>query len=75
MESKGDFVIQKIFFENFKSFQKSELKVEQISVLMGSNASGKSNAIEGIRILADISTGQPLSIILDGAKNMEGAVR
>ena len=35
-------------FENFKSFEKAELDIESLTTLIGTNASGKSNAIEGI---------------------------
>lgn len=38
-------------FENFKSFEKAELNIETLTTLIGTNSSGKSNAIEGIAIL------------------------
>ena len=62
-------------FENFKSFEKAELNIEQLTTLIGTNASGKSNAIEGIRILAELATGMEVSAILDGTKSYSGAVR
>ncbi len=62
-------------FENFKSFEKAELNIENLTTLIGTNASGKSNAIEGIRILSEIATGIELSVILDGTKSMTGTVR
>lgn len=48
-------------FDNFKSFEKTELNIENITTLIGTNSSGKSNAIEGIAILAMSSTGIDLS--------------
>ena len=62
-------------FENFKSFEKAELNIESLTTLIGANASGKSNAIEGIKILSEVSTGMELSVILDGTKSMHGTVR
>lgn len=56
-------------FENFKSFEKAELNLETLTTLIGTNSSGKSNAIEGITILAKAATGIELNTILDGTKN------
>lgn len=62
-------------FENFKSFEKAELNIETLTTLIGTNSSGKSNAIEGIAILAMAATGLDLSTILDGTKNTGAVVR
>lgn len=62
-------------FENFKSFEKAELNIENFTTLIGTNASGKSNAIEGIKILSEIATGMELSVVLDGTKSIHGTVR
>ncbi|MDE6567250.1 MAG: ATP-binding protein [Lachnospiraceae bacterium] len=62
-------------FENFKSFEKAELNIETLTTLIGTNSSGKSNAIEGIAILATAVTGLELSTILDGTKNTGAVVR
>ena len=43
-------MIKSFIFENFKSFKKAELNIESLTTLIGTNASGKSNAIEGIRL-------------------------
>lgn len=62
-------------FENFKSFEKAELNIETLTTLIGTNSSGKSNAMEGIAILAMASSGLDLNTILDGSKNMGAIVR
>ena len=62
-------------FEDFKSFKKTELNIETLTTLIGSNSSGKSNAIEGIAILAMVSTGIELSTVLDGSKNADTVIR
>ncbi len=68
-------MLKGFWFENFKGFQKAELFLEDISILIGTNASGKSNAIEGIEILSEIATGKDLATILDGSRNSESFVR
>lgn len=62
-------------FENFKSFEKAELNIETLTTLIGTNSSGKSNAIEGIAILSMVTTGIELSTILDGTKSTGTIVR
>lgn len=68
-------MIKSFTFENFKSFDKTSLELEDLTILIGSNASGKTNTIEGMKILSEISTGIDLSIILDGSKNIGGEIR
>ena len=68
-------MIKCFLFENFKSFEKAEWNIEALTTLIGTNASGKSNAIEGIRILSELVAGFELVTVLDGTKSMNGAVR
>lgn len=68
-------MIKSFIFENFKSFEKAELNIESLTTLIGTNASGKSNAVEGITILAKAATGIDLSTILDGTKSTGAVVR
>lgn len=68
-------MIKSFLFENFKSFEKAILELEDLTILIGTNAAGKTNAIEGIRILSEIATGKDFSIILDGSKNADSEIR
>lgn len=68
-------MIKSFIFENFKSFERAELNIETLTTLIGTNSSGKSNAIEAIAILAMASTGMDLGTILDGTKNTGTIVR
>lgn len=68
-------MIKKFYFENFKGFVKAEMPVENLTTLIGTNASGKTNAIEGMKILSELMTGRDLSTILDGSKNIESNIR
>ncbi|MBF8982261.1 AAA family ATPase [Lutibacter sp. B2] len=44
-------MIKSFSFENFKSFAQATLDIEQLTIMVGANAGGKTNAIEGIKIL------------------------
>lgn len=44
-------MIDKIQLNNFKSYANAELKLAPLTVLIGANASGKSNALEALRFL------------------------
>ena len=68
-------MIKSFIFENFKSFEEAKFELEQLTILIGTNAAGKTNAIEGIKILSEIATGRDFSIILDGSKNMDSDIR
>lgn len=68
-------MIKSFIFEKFKGYDRAILWLEQVTTLIGSNASGKSNAIEGIQILSELATGRELSTIFDGTKNSEGSIR
>lgn len=68
-------MIKEIYFKDFKGFENAAMPVESLTTLIGTNASGKSNAIEGMKILSEVMTGRELSVILDGSKNMESNIR
>jgi predicted ATPase len=53
-------------FLDFKSFEEASLDLSRpFTILIGKNGSGKSNAIEGVELLAQIAHGRPLSEITD----------
>ena len=57
-----------------KCFKNAELSIEYRTTLIGTNSSGKTNAIEGIMILSEIVTVMDLTTIIDGSKNNNGGV-
>lgn len=57
-------MIKKFIFKQFKSYLDSSLPLGPLTLLIGANASGKSNAIEGIRLLSWMAKGQRLSDIM-----------
>lgn len=62
-------------FENFKSYRQARLPLAPLTVLIGANASGKSNAIEGMRLLAWLAQGQKLSAIQHAVQSADRVVR
>ncbi|MDK2795141.1 MAG: hypothetical protein PWQ22_8 [Archaeoglobaceae archaeon] len=61
--------IKKIRVKNFKSFKDLEIELGKFNVLIGANASGKSNFIEIFKFLRDIANHG-----LDNAISMQGGV-
>ena len=62
-------MIKSFIFRNFKSFRSTVLWLEQTTTLIGSNASGKSNALEGIYLLSELARGRELSVIFDESRS------
>ncbi len=59
-------MIREVAFRNWKSFEKARLYVDPLTVLIGTNASGKSNALDGLLFLNRTSTGHELQTALAG---------
>ena len=64
-----------ITFSTFKSYKNARLPLASLTVLIGANASGKSNAIEAMRLLAWLAQGQKLSSIQFAVNSAERVVR
>lgn len=54
-------MIQSFSVSNFKSYSSATLQLSPLTVLIGANASGKSNLLEAIRFLSWLAQGQKLS--------------
>jgi predicted ATPase len=66
-------MLTKLTLKNFKNFQDAEVTLGPLTVLIGANASGKSNIRDAFRFLHGISRGYNLAEIL-GEKWGEGGV-
>jgi predicted ATPase len=64
-----------ITLNEFKSYQQAKLPLAPLTVLIGANASGKSNAIEGMRLLSWLAQGQRLSAIQYAVQSGDRVVR
>jgi predicted ATPase len=62
-------MIEQITIKNFKSYTRADLRLAPLTFLIGANASGKSNALEAIRLLSWLSKGSRLE---DISKNIQG---
>jgi predicted ATPase len=67
-------MITKLRLERFKNFQTAELELGPLTLLVGTNASGKSNLRDAFRFLHGIGRGYTLAEIL-GEKYGEGGER
>ncbi len=69
-------MLSSITLTDFKSYRNATLKLAPLTVLIGANASGKSNAIEALRLLSWIAQGNKLSsiryAIYEGDQAMRG---
>lgn len=59
-------MIERIVVENFKSLRKVDLTLGALNLFIGTNASGKSNFFDALRVLQGIGNGFTISEILDG---------
>ena len=62
-------------FSNFKSFNEAQLPLGPLTVLIGANAAGKSNAIEALRLLSWLAQGQKLNSIQYAVNSADRVVR
>lgn len=58
-------MITRLIIENFKGFERIDVPLGPLNVLIGPNASGKSNFLEALRVLQGLAMGLPLGQILD----------
>jgi len=73
-------MIQELRLENFKNFREAALALGPLTLLVGTNASGKSNLRDAFRILHGISRGYSVAGIFgenreEGWKGIRGGIR
>ena len=68
-------MLNAITLENFKSYREATLPLAPLTVMIGANASGKSNAIEGMRLLSWLAQGQRLSAIQHAVQSGDRVLR
>lgn len=61
-------VIEEVRLTAFKSFKDAVLPLDELTLLVGRNGSGKSNALDGLWALARIASGEDLRDALDGGR-------
>lgn len=68
-------MLTQIHIKNFKSYQGQVLHLCSLTLMIGANASGKSNALEAFRFLAWLAQGQKLSVLKHRVDDSEQIVR
>lgn len=67
-------MISKFLFKNWKSHRESTLHIDPLTILIGTNASGKSNALDALLFLNRVALGAQLTAALQG-EGTQKAVR
>lgn len=61
-------MLESIHLKNFKSFVDAEVKLAPVTVLVGANASGKSNLLDALRLVQRLELGWTLTEVLQGRR-------
>lgn len=68
-------MLKEIKIGNFKSYDNQTLPLAQLTLLIGANASGKTNVIEAFRFLSWLAEGQKLSVLQHTVNQSERIIR
>lgn len=68
-------MIRKISIKNFKSYKSAEMPLSTLTFFIGANASGKSNALEAIRLLSRLAKGTRLDDIERSVNGADSLMR
>jgi len=67
--------LEELRLTRFKSFRDAVLPLRDLTLLIGRNGSGKSNAIDGLHVLARLAESEDLREAIDGGRREGGEVR
>ncbi len=67
--------ISELRLSAFKSYSEAVLPVKPLTVLIGRNGSGKSNALDALEVLSRLARGEEVRDVLDGNRRDAGPVR
>ncbi len=62
-------VLTEVRLTSFKSFRNQTLPLGDLTLVVGRNGSGKSNALDGLWVLARLATGEDIRDALDGSRD------
>ncbi len=65
-------MLKELHLQNWKSYQSAHLFFDPITVLIGTNASGKSNALDAMQLLNRLANGVNITSALAGDTNIQG---
>lgn len=67
--------IEEVRLTAFKSFHGAVLPLAPLTVLIGRNSSGKSNALDGLEVLSRLARGEDITEALESRRSAAGPVR
>jgi len=67
--------IEEVRLTAFKSFRDQVFRLAPLTVLIGRNSSGKSNALDGLEVLSRLARGEDITEALESRRGPEGPVR
>ncbi|MET9293858.1 ATP-binding protein [Streptomyces sp. NPDC003077] len=67
--------LEEVRLTSFKSFTGQRLPLQDLTVLIGRNGSGKSNALDALMVLSRLASGEPLREALDGTRSGADQIR
>lgn len=68
-------MLESFEIRNFKSFARARLQLRPLTVLIGANASGKTNLLEGLQLLSWMAEGRQLGQLLSAIRDQELSLR
>jgi len=68
-------ILDRLLLRQFKSFENAILPLSELTLLIGKNGSGKSNAIDGLTALARLAEGNDVRDALDGSRSDSEPIR
>lgn len=63
-------MLKQLILENWKSYRYAELFIDPLTVIIGTNASGKSNALDGLEFLSRTALGKDIQAALLGDETL-----
>jgi len=60
--------IEELRLKRFKSFRDATLPLRDLTLLIGRNGSGKSNALDALHVLSRLAEGEDLREAVDGSR-------
>jgi predicted ATPase len=67
--------IEELRLTAFKSFRDARLPLRDLTLMIGRNGSGKSNAIDGLQVLAKLSQGEDIRDAIEGSRRDGAEIR
>ncbi len=68
-------VIEELHLTAFKSFRGARLQLSELTLIIGRNGAGKSNALDALEVLSRLASGDDVRDALEGGRRDTGPVR